>query len=629
MKRIYTILTVSVLALLASCQEPQFVEPEVEGYQDIMSLTAYFTSGKYVEKEAGKLKIAEGENPDRYVIPICYYYPEKSDDVTTLHMNRMRVRAELAPNCKIDPPLTVLDLTQENKFTYTDAKGSSKDIIITGERVPFRTAQFLSFDLVDAPEKGKTVVTGFVDNVDKIIYLFTIDDLSNLYLKAKPWYHGSIKDYEELSTKPGDWNADRIVTAIAHDGETMQDYKVLKREPSKIRQGVNTIIYQTDEEGNPLPGYWEMFNIDPYVELEVPHYDSHLFATIAYLDGYLVLNHYDAPGDGLKDGATYAPIYVDCMNGAYQGTLDYGGLNISAITNDEGGNMLLCNYLDENGGAFNIYKMRSVNDTPTLFYSFDNTATGEDGSASTKVSLPIGSKIKVCGNVDTEATIVVPFEGIPGVTTAGQFLNLTVTGGSVVKSEVIDVMSNGVSWGAAPAHSAGIVPTTPTGANGWFYGQYDNINGICWIKPDLTLGKPMTTEIVDKNADGIVIDSGTDNHGWLLRPGTLDCKKFNNATYMAHLTLHFFPAWEEQPSLFLYDLEDPATVTGKYYQQSSAVIAYDNWISYYNASSKEENHTQGDVVIAQSADGLRLFIYCYDHHANVLCGYTADCVKRK
>ena len=72
MKRIYTILTVSVLALLASCQEPVFIEPTVEGHQDIISLTAYFTKGKYVEKEAGKLKVAEGENPDRYVIPRYY-----------------------------------------------------------------------------------------------------------------------------------------------------------------------------------------------------------------------------------------------------------------------------------------------------------------------------------------------------------------------------------------------------------------------------------------------------------------------------------------------------------------------------------------------------------------------------
>lgn len=626
MKRIYYLIAVAALAVVSSCQDPEFVEPTAER-QGITSLTAYFTSGKYVEKEAGKLTVKDGEDLDRYEIPIAYYYPENTDDVTTLHMAKMRVRAELAPNCKIEPPLTILDLNVENKYKYTNAYGETKDIIITGKRVPFKTAQFLSFDLVSAPENGKTVVTGFVDNKDKVVYLFTIDDLSNLYLKAKPWYHGSIKDYEKLSTQPSDWNEDRIVTAIAHDGETMQDYKILKREPSKIRYGINQPqIYEEDEDGNKLPGYWGLFNIDPLVELGVPHYDTPLFATIAYLDGCLVLNHYDVPGDGIAEGAVYKPIYVDCMNGAYMGELNFGGLDISAITNDENGNMLLCNYLDETGGTFNIYRMRSVTETPQLFYSFDNSQEGEESGA--KVSLPMGSKIKVCGNIDADATVVVPFDGIPGITTASQFLNIIIKGGVVVSSDVIDLAPSGVSWGAAPVSTAGVVSTTPVGDNGWFYGQYTNINGIQWIRPNLELGKAMTTELIDKNKDGTIVDSGTDNHGWLIRPGTLDCKMFNNATYMAHLSLHFFPAWEEQPSLYLYDLEDPATVNGKYYQQSTSIVAYDSWIAYYNATSKEEDQSQGDVVLAQSADGLRLFIFCYDHHANVLCGYTADCVKR-
>ena len=116
MKKIYYLLTAGVLALAASCQKPQFVEPTANR-QGITSLTAFFTSGKYVEKEMGKLVVPEGESPDRYVIPIPWFYPEESDDVTTLHMSKVRVRAELAENCKIDPPLTLLDLNQEHQFT--------------------------------------------------------------------------------------------------------------------------------------------------------------------------------------------------------------------------------------------------------------------------------------------------------------------------------------------------------------------------------------------------------------------------------------------------------------------------------------------------------------------------------
>lgn len=113
MKKIYYLLAAGVLAFAASCQKPQFVEPTADR-QGITSLTAYFTSGKYVEKEMGKLVVPEGESPDRYVIPIPWFYPEESNDVTTLHMSKVRVRAELAENCKIDPPLTILDLNQEH-----------------------------------------------------------------------------------------------------------------------------------------------------------------------------------------------------------------------------------------------------------------------------------------------------------------------------------------------------------------------------------------------------------------------------------------------------------------------------------------------------------------------------------
>ena len=106
MKKIYYLLFVSALAMFSSCQEPEFIEPTAER-QGITSLTAYFTTGKNVEKEMGKLVINDPEQ-DRFVIPIPWYYPEESDEETLLHMSRVRVRAELAPNCKIDPPLTIL-----------------------------------------------------------------------------------------------------------------------------------------------------------------------------------------------------------------------------------------------------------------------------------------------------------------------------------------------------------------------------------------------------------------------------------------------------------------------------------------------------------------------------------------
>ena len=36
----------------------------------------------------------------------------------------------------------------------------------------------------------------------------------------------------------------------------------------------------------------------------------------------------------------------------------------------------------------------------------------------------------------------------------------------------------------------------------------------------------------------------------------------------------------------------------------------------------------GDVVIAPSADGYKLYIYYYDHNSQAFGGYVADCIKR-
>ena len=95
MKKIYYLIFVAVLGLAASCQDPQFIEPTAER-QGITSLTAYFTTGKYVDQQLAKLDVAD-ENMDYYVIEIPWFFPEETEDPTTIYMSNLRIRAELAP----------------------------------------------------------------------------------------------------------------------------------------------------------------------------------------------------------------------------------------------------------------------------------------------------------------------------------------------------------------------------------------------------------------------------------------------------------------------------------------------------------------------------------------------------
>ena len=589
MKKIYYLLFIAVMALISSCQKPEYIYPTAER-QGITSLTAYFTSGKNVDKEMGKLAI-DDPDLDRYVIPIPWFYPEESNEETILHMSKVRVIAELAPNCKIEPAITILDLFQENKFIYTNAQGESKPIVITGERVKSSTTSMLSMKLID-PETNKAALEGFVDNDAKKIYLFSVEDLSGLVAEVKPWYHASVVGADEIFdeetdkgtgvyrfSEPSSWNQGREITILAHDGKTEGVYTVEKRNPEKIDYGFNAETFK------------EMFNIDPVSRLGVPGYNTPVYSSLAYIGGNLVVSH----GDGS------APIYVDGTNGSYKGQITTGGINIAAVTNDEGGNMILCEHID-GVGEFNIYRTSSVMEAPVLFYTYKN-----------EVSLPLGAKIKVCGNINTSARITVSYEGIDNVTSSSQFVEFVVEGGSVVSAQVYDIAGTGLSWGSAPVNSAGLVPSSAkAGVNGWFYASY-NLNGMQWITPELGAGQQILTN-----------DSG---NAWLLNPNCLESKSFNNANYLTLLVCHHFPAWDKQPSIWVYDITTPSALQGTY-QESPLLMAYNSWLIYFNGANAAATQSSGDVVMAYSEDGFKVYFYYYDHYAGMIGGYSADCVKK-
>ena len=116
MKKSIIIAALSCL-FLPACQKPEFVEPTVQR-QSITSISAFFTDGPYNGLLLGRLEVSDPD-ADRFVIPIPYYYPEESDDQTTMYMAKVRVKAELANDCKIDPPLSVMSLYDENEFVFT------------------------------------------------------------------------------------------------------------------------------------------------------------------------------------------------------------------------------------------------------------------------------------------------------------------------------------------------------------------------------------------------------------------------------------------------------------------------------------------------------------------------------
>ena len=552
------------LMLLASCQKPQFVEPTADR-QGITSLSAIFTFGPFMDSEIVRYQI-EDPNAERFVIPIPYYYPEASFDSTEPYMTKIRVQAELQPNCTIEPSLgdQLLDLTQENWFTYTNAQGESRPICITGERVKSNKCERISFALTDP------ALTGVIDKAARTVTLITVEDLAACTAVAQISAHATISpDPAEVRS----YDEPVTFTVTAHNGVDKTEYVVAKGLPEKIEKGFNMNTVE------------QLFNFDPVSMLGMPAYTESVAPSLAYVDGKLVV---------AANGMT--PIYLNAKTGVKEGTVTLGSAEAYSVTNDEGNYILYCNHA--NGGeTFNIWRSTSVDVAPELYHSFTNTT-----------SLPMGAKMKVNGSLDGDALIVITNEGVAGVTESGMITVVEVKGGAIVNTTVVD-LSAVSTWGEAPVNIGTVVAASADMADGWFTSQYEP-SEFRWIKSDVTLGAAIPSDMT----------------GWGLNPNCLDAKTFNNVEYVTLFVVSHFPAWGMGPELYLYDVTDKAQVTGGDVTLVPGTVLSNRAITWYQTGSYAI--ASGDVVIAPTADGFTFQLYYYDHNSQVIGGYAADCIKR-
>ena len=561
MKKIYYLLIVSALVLISSCQKPEYVEPGVER-QGITSLTAYFTSGKFVDQALARLDVTDPE-ADVYVIPIPWFFPEESDDVTTIHMTKVRVRAELAPSCKIDPPLTILDLTQEHHFTYTNAQGESRPITITGRRVKSSNAKVMTFRLVDP-----YLVEGFINDDTKEIYLFTTDDLNGFSAEAVASAHATVK--EDLTVKKN-YNEGQVVTMVAHDG-TEHEYSIVKKYPTKIPYGFRQESVR------------QLFNFEPVSRLGFPEYTVTVNPSLAYADNSVVMCF----GDGK------APVYLDALTGVKKGEINLGSANPGSVTNDEGGNLIITSHVDAKG-VVEIYKTKSVTQAPVLFHSFENAT-----------DVPVGYHVKVHGNIDTDAVITLTHEGVAGVTETSKYTRVVVSGGAVVSTETIDLAGLGLSWGAAPTNAAKVVPVSARPEDGVMLCYYSD-NTISYVNGNGAIAAQLNLQNAPFEANG--------NYN----SNIMEAKTYNNATYAIHLTTSHFPMWGVGPKLNIFDITSPTSI-----KDGTTVLSNSN-IEWYQTAAA--GCAAADVVAGASADGFKIYIFYYDHNAGVIGGYVADCIN--
>ncbi len=559
MKKIYNLIFIVVLALAASCQKPQYVEPTADR-QGITSLTAYFTSGKYVDQAIAKLDVTD-ENMDYYVIEIPWFFPEESEDPTTIYMSSLRIRAELAPNCKIEPALTVLDLNLENRFQFTNNRGETRDIIITGKRTKSKKNNLMSFALTD-PYR----IDGFINDDTNEIYLFTTDDLTGFSAEAVACAHATVET--NLSVKK-DYNNDQEVTVLAQDGKTERTYTIQKRYPNKIPYGFRTESAR------------QLFNFEPVSRLGFPEYTVTVNPSLAYVGGNLVVC--------LGNGDT--PVYLDGLTGVKTGEINLGSATPAAVTNDEGGNVIITNHAEPQE-TLEIYKTKSVTEAPVLFHSFVN-----------ETDVPVGYNVKVHGNIDTDAVIILTHEGVAGVTETSKYTRVVVSGGAVVSTETVDLAGLGLSWGAAPTNAAKVVPVSAKAEDGVMLCYY-SYNTIVYVNGNGAIAATLP-----------VLDEGISSN---YNTNVMEAKTYNNAPYAIHMVSSHFPMWGCGPHIRVFDISSPGSI------KDGMTVLENTAIEWYQTAA--QGCAAADVIMAPSTDGFKVYIYYFDHNAGVIGGYVADCI---
>ena len=557
MKR-YRLIFMMALVFLAGCQKPEYVKPTFEG-QGILSFTGYFTFGPYDGEKLAVWSVPD-DKVDRFEIPIPFYFPETTDQTTAKYMSSVRVVASLANNCKIEPPITKLDLNLDNEFIYTDAQGNSRTIIITGKRVRSSNAQIMNFKVT----KGKLSVNGFVKEDKKEIYLFTTDDLSGYSAEAKMSAHSEVKTALNISK---DYNQPQDVVVVADDG-TEWTYKVMKKYPTKMPFGIrdSSVV--------------ELFHFNPVKMLGTPAFNTPVYPSLGYIDGNLILSF----ANGSK------PIYLDALTGEKLGEINTGNVDAASITSDEGGNLLLTTYAPA-AETCNIYRTSSVTEAPELFHSFKN-----------ETDVPVGYHVKVHGNIDENAVIILTHEGVAGVTETSKFTRVVVQGGVVTGTELVDLASTGCSWAQAPQNTPKISAAGPSAESGIFVSYYSD-NTLYHIDNALSKTASMPFKSV-----GVTTNNNT---------GTLDVKSYNNAVYLAQISGTYFKY--AYPALFVFDVTSPSSIT-----DAKPLLANDTVQRFEETA---DGWSASDILIAPSADGFRVFIFYYDHNSSILGAYSADCIS--
>ena len=572
-KFLYSIISLGLALGLASCQ-PEVLMPETSA-DPITSVTAKVKiNGADVEFTGYPV---EGSNVITIEFP--WFYPVESDNLLPLGvLSEAKMTAVLANNVVITEPITIMDLTQENKITVIDQVKEFHEYIITGKITKLALCDILDFSI---PALN---LAGIVKDATSTVSVLAVDELPKTLASVTLSPHATISPdprVEEL-----DYNQELTFTVTAHDGVTKRTYKVNKEIPPKRDNGMRV--------GSEKIMFEKQLNAD--LGITTPDMTTGLAVSGDYLiintraEDPMVLNRFT----GEKVGS----MAIDAIKGS---TTNF------YMTSDDDGNILFCNLTPNDGTTFKIWAAADINTAPSLYIEHDASYIADDGSTQGNSH---GRKISITGSINSDAIITAPFYG-PNNT---QYLRWYVKDGQLQSATPENITIQGLATGWTT--NCDICYVDPTETSDYFAHYYSG-NSLSWITGS-THTKKAGLNVMSVN----------------YIPNAVDILKFNRGTYLVTNQANSF-SWGGADFVWLLDVSTTDNYSGGLdadynadsKPKSNAVL----WQTYHTYGPRVipdapiNANGNSDVILAPSADGYYMYMYFMFCNGYVV-GVQFDCL---
>lgn len=279
------------------------------------------------------------------------------------------------------------------------------------------------------------------------------------------------------------------------------------------------------------------------------------------------------------------------------------GLTQKVITNDDAGNLIVCNHTAyENSEYLDGYFVVNV-----------VTPAGKESNLITKAAWecggPFGAKLRVNGNVLENAIISAPVEGIVDITMATEIGYWEIKNGTV--GEYAKLAVSGISgtwscaaWSTYPNNFPTVFAKGLTAADGFILsGMYED-NKYYNVAADGTAAPILLPDPVQ---DG--------NYAYQ----SMDIIQIGSHAYMACLASTFFPSWGLTPVVSLVDL----------YNFNAGGVVHDVALfnvygkSYFSADWDYGISAASDIIISDAGNG-KVGIFLTDLNGRSVEAYEVD-----